>query len=83
MNVVALFLKTFPINLTDNGTKFGDPLSLEFNDEGIGRTRIFYCNPRASYPKGMIEKKITNLSDMSYLKEHHLIICYKKILILC
>ena len=51
-----LFEKTFPIILTDNGTEFGDPLSLEFNDEGIGRTRIFYCNPRASYQKGMIEK---------------------------
>ena len=51
-----LFEKTFPIILTDNGTEFGDPLSLEFNAEGIGRTRIFYCNPRASYQKGMIEK---------------------------
>lgn len=51
-----LFEKTFPIILTDNGTEFGDPLSLEFNTEGIGRTRIFYCNPRASYQKGMIEK---------------------------
>ena len=51
-----LFEKTFPIILTDNGTEFGNPLSLEFNEEGIGRTRIFYCNPRASYQKGMIEK---------------------------
>ena len=51
-----LFEKTFPIILTDNGTEFGNPLSLEFNKEGIGRTRIFYCNPRASYQKGMIEK---------------------------
>ena len=51
-----LFEKTFPIILTDNGTEFGNPLSLEFNTDGIGRTRIFYCNPRASYQKGMIEK---------------------------
>ena len=51
-----LFEKTFPIILTDNGTEFGNPLSLEFNKEGIGRTKIFYCNPRASYQKGMIEK---------------------------
>lgn len=51
-----LFEKTFPIILTDNGTEFGDPLSLEFNEEGIVRTRIFYCNPRASYQKGMLEK---------------------------
>lgn len=51
-----LFEKTFPIILTDNGSEFGKPLELEFNNEGIGRTRIFYCNPRASYQKGMIEK---------------------------
>lgn len=51
-----LFEKTFPIILTDNGSEFGKPLSLEFNPEGIGRTRIFYCNPRASYQKGMLEK---------------------------
>ena len=51
-----LFEKTFPIILTDNGTEFSNPLSLEFNQEGIGRTRIFYCNPEASYQKGSIEK---------------------------
>lgn len=51
-----LFEKTFPVILTDNGTEFGNPMSLEFNPEGIGRTRIFYCNPRASYQKGMLEK---------------------------
>ena len=53
---VELFEKTFPIILTDNGSEFGNPLSLEFNDEGICRTRIFYCDPGASYQKGMIEK---------------------------
>lgn len=51
-----LFKKTFPIILTDNGCEFGSPLSLECNSEGIYRTKIFYCNPRASYQKGMIEK---------------------------
>lgn len=51
-----LFEKTFPIILTDNGAEFGNPLSLEFNEEGIGRTRIFYCNPRVSHQKGMLEK---------------------------
>ena len=51
-----LFEKTFPIILTDNGSEFSNPLSLEFNQEGIGRTRIFYCNPEASYQKGAIEK---------------------------
>jgi len=51
-----LFEKTFPIILTDNGTEFSNPLSLEFNAEGIGRTRLFYCNPSASYQKGMLER---------------------------
>lgn len=51
-----LFEKTFPVILTDNGTEFSNPLSLEFNNQGIGRTRIFYCNPGASYQKGMLEK---------------------------
>lgn len=48
--------KTFPVILTDNGSEFSNPHSLEFNDEGIGRTRIFFCNPGASYQKGAIEK---------------------------
>lgn len=51
-----LFEKTFPIILTDNGSEFSNPLGLEFNQEGIGRTRIFFCNPEASYQKGSIEK---------------------------
>lgn len=52
----TIFEKTFPVILTDNGTEFSNPLSLEFNYEGIGRTRIFFCNPGASYQKGAIEK---------------------------
>lgn len=51
-----VFCKVFEVILTDNGTEFSDPLSLEFNDEGIGRSRIFYCNPSAAYQKGGIEK---------------------------
>ena len=44
-----LFLQTMVQN-------FSNPLSLEFNNEGIGRTRIFFCDPSASYQKGTIEK---------------------------
>lgn len=47
----SLFEKTFPIILTDNGSEFSNPLSLEFNGEGIGRTKIFFCNPRCFIPK--------------------------------
>ena len=42
--------------LTDNGSEFFKPLELEFNNDGIGRTRIFYCDPGASYQKGVLEK---------------------------
>ena len=52
----TLFEKTFPVILTDNGFEFSNPLSLEFNNEGISRTRIFFCNPGASYQKGALEK---------------------------
>lgn len=51
-----LFTKTFPVILTDNGIEFSNPLSLEFNHDGIARTKIFFCNPGASYQKGAIEK---------------------------
>lgn len=50
------FEKIFPVILTDNGSEFSNPLALEFNSDGIGRTRIFYCDPNASYQKGTIEK---------------------------
>mgnify|MGYP003571386940 CR=1 FL=1 len=51
-----LFERMFSVILTDNGTEFSNPKALEFNDEGVGRTRIFFCDPQASYQKGMIEK---------------------------
>jgi IS30 family transposase len=51
-----LFKKTFPIILTDNGSEFSNPLSLEFNNDGTSRTRLFFCDPNASYQKGTIEK---------------------------
>jgi IS30 family transposase len=46
------FQKTFPVFLTDNGSEFLDPVSLEAD----GRTKIFYCNPNAPFQKGAIEK---------------------------
>ena len=51
-----LFQKLFPVILTDNGAEFSDPYALEFNDEDIQRTKIFFCDPQASYQKGMLEK---------------------------
>lgn len=52
----SVFQKLFSVILTDNGSEFGNPSKLEFNFNGNPRTRIFYCDPGASYQKGMLEK---------------------------
>ena len=51
-----LFRSTFPLILTDNGSEFLDPLLLENGNGNVRRTSIFYCEPYASYQKGMLEK---------------------------
>jgi len=49
--------KVFEVILTDNGSEFFNPLSIE-QDEETKETisHIFYCNPGASWQKGAIEK---------------------------
>ena len=51
-----VFSRTFPIILTDNGSEFKNPKALEFDVQGNQRTKIFYCNPMASYQKPHVEK---------------------------
>jgi transposase, IS30 family len=53
---VESFKRSFPILLTDNGSEFKKPELLEHDDNGSERTKIFYCNPMASYQKPHIEK---------------------------
>ena len=53
---IDLFRKLFPVILTDNGTEFKGVHNLEFFENGARRTRIFYCDPQASWQKGRIEK---------------------------
>jgi len=50
-----LFMKLFPVILTDNGSEFSDPVSIETDQDGVIRTRIFYCDPAAPYQKGAAE----------------------------
>ena len=50
------FKRYFPVILTDNRSEFKDPESLELDNEGNQRTKIFYCNPMASYQKPYVEK---------------------------
>lgn len=50
------FERLFPVLLTDNGTEFSNPKSIEIAPDGHCRSRIFYCNPMASYQKPHIER---------------------------
>lgn len=49
------FMELFPILLCDNGSEFSNPSAIEFDGQGNRRTRVFYCNPNASYEKGSCE----------------------------
>ena len=53
---IETFKKLFPVILTDNGVEFKDPDSLEYGSNGCQLTRIFYCDPQASWQKPHIEK---------------------------
>lgn len=51
------FKKLIPIILTDNGKEFYDVDGIEMNISKQAKiTRVFYCDPSASYQKGAIEK---------------------------
>ncbi|BET22637.1 IS30 family transposase [Solobacterium moorei] len=54
---IDLFKDTFTIILTDNGTEFHDPLSLETDPEtGEKLISIYFARPRRSDDKGKCEK---------------------------
>lgn len=50
------FRKLFPAILTDNGSEFKYTLEMENTVDGEPRTKIFYCDPQASWQKPHIEK---------------------------
>ena len=52
-----MFRRLFPVVLTDNGSEFTAPSELERD----GRTRVFYCDPYASYEKPFVENNHRNL----------------------
>lgn len=49
------FMKLFPLLLGDNGSEFSNPLSIEYDGQGILRIRVFYCDPSAPQQKGAAE----------------------------
>jgi IS30 family transposase len=55
------FLSAFEYILTDRGSEFGDPESLETGKYGIQRTSIYYCDPMRSGQKGALEQAHTML----------------------
>jgi IS30 family transposase len=52
----GLFRRLFPVLLTDNGSEFSNPRALEIAPDGTPRSRLFYCDPCASWQKGRIER---------------------------
>jgi IS30 family transposase len=51
------FTKYFEVILTDNGSEFSDPISIEVDMEtGEIISNLFYCDPGKSWQKGNIEK---------------------------
>ena len=51
------FKRLFEVILTDNGTEFSDPDSIEFSFKtGKKLISLFYCDPNCSWQKGSIEK---------------------------
>jgi IS30 family transposase len=49
------FRALFPVILTDNGSEFSNPKALETDAQGNRRTKIFYCDPCASFQKPNVE----------------------------
>lgn len=46
----------FPVLLTDNGSEFSNPTAMEYAPDGSLRSRVFFCNPMASYQKPHVER---------------------------
>ena len=54
---VSEFKRLFEVILTDNGTEFSDPVSIEIDfNTGEKLVNLFYCDPNCSWQKGSIEK---------------------------
>ena len=51
-----LFFLLFPVLLTDNGSEFSNPAAIETSPDGRARSRVFYCDPCASWQKGHVER---------------------------
>lgn len=50
------FRVIFPVILTDNGSEFSNPAAIETAPDASPRTRVFYCDPMASWQKPQVER---------------------------
>ena len=52
------FSRLFEVILTDNGTEFSDPETIEmsFKDPGRILSFVFFCDPNSAWQKGSLEK---------------------------
>lgn len=53
---LPMFMRLFPVVLTDNGSEFTDPLKIENDEDGKPLTSVFYCDPCASWQKAHVER---------------------------
>ena len=54
---LEIYKKVFEVILTDNGSEFFNPMSIEKDEETEEIiSHVFYCDPSASWQKGAIEK---------------------------
>ena len=70
------FRTLFPVILTDRGSEFTDPSSIECDENGEVRTRIFYCDPQRPDQKGgcevtheMIRRVLPKRSSFEFLTQ--------------
>ncbi len=53
---IKMFQKKFQVLLADRGIEFGNPYAIECDENGEIKTRIYYCDPYASWQKPMVER---------------------------
>lgn len=75
------FMRLFPVVLTDNGSEFKYADRLETTKELEDRTKIFYCDPMASWQKPKVEKNhefiryiIPKGKSMAFLTEEKVVL---------
>ncbi len=49
------FKALFSVIITDNGSEFSNPKALEYDAQGNNRTKLYYCDPYASFQKPNVE----------------------------